>query len=115
MTGHEPLPDLDSIKDEYEIIRWFRHGEFPDLEAVLAGQIMLKCWTLAYLVADECVEELKGVAFKNRATSTPIRYCRKKLSTIADKATYRYNYLSRRFLVYVMEKCGEVTQRRYAA
>lgn len=61
MTGHEPFPDLDSIKNEDEITRRFRHGEFPDVEEILGGQIIHKCWTLAYTSVNKCAEELEAL------------------------------------------------------
>ena len=58
MTGHEPFPDLDEIDDEEEIERRYIEGRFPVLDDVLAGQIIYKCWSLAYEKVDACVEDL---------------------------------------------------------
>ena len=58
VTGHEPYPDLDELDDEEEIEKRYEGGQFPDLDDVLGGQIIQRCWSLAYRNVDSCVEDL---------------------------------------------------------
>jgi len=58
ITGHEPFPDLDHLDDEIEIERRYTLGDFPTIEDVLGGKIILNCWKLQYDTADTCFKDL---------------------------------------------------------
>jgi serine/threonine protein kinase len=59
MTNHEPFPELEAHKDAEEIERRYQEGVFLSVDGILGGDIIRKCWTLAYENVDICVEELK--------------------------------------------------------
>ena len=59
MAGHEPFPELDELDDEEEIEERYTRGQFPALDGVLGGEIIYKCWYLAYENASSCVKDLK--------------------------------------------------------
>ncbi|KUJ07329.1 serine/threonine protein kinase [Mollisia scopiformis] len=67
MSGYEPFPDLDGIDNEEEIERRYIKGQFPVLDDVLAGQIIYKCWSLAYNTVDTCVEDLIALEVSGHA------------------------------------------------
>jgi serine/threonine protein kinase len=57
ITGHEVFPDLDSDKDDEEIERRFRSGQFP-VDPQVCNAITSKCWTQEYSSAQEVVDEI---------------------------------------------------------
>ncbi|KAF7503563.1 hypothetical protein GJ744_003636 [Endocarpon pusillum] len=60
MMGHEVFPDLEKSKDEDEIGRRFREGDFPtDLHVCTA--ITAKCWKQLYLSARQVLTDLEAV------------------------------------------------------
>ncbi|KAI9822030.1 MAG: hypothetical protein M1832_003202 [Thelocarpon impressellum] len=69
MVGHEPFPDLDNVDDQEEIEKRYIAGQFPTVDGVLAGDVIRKCWTLAYQSVDECAEELKALEERSQAQS----------------------------------------------
>ena len=50
--GHEVFPDLGSDKDDEEIERRFRNGQFP-VDPQVCGTITSKCWAQEYSSARE--------------------------------------------------------------
>jgi serine/threonine protein kinase len=58
MKGHRPFSELSTIDDEDEIWRHYHEGEFPPLEAVLAGEIIKTCWRGEYISASNVAEDL---------------------------------------------------------
>ncbi|KAI9791930.1 MAG: hypothetical protein M1835_008166 [Candelina submexicana] len=58
MTSHEPFPDLNEFDDEEEIEKRYIEGRFPVVDNVLGGDVIYKCWSLAYEKVDTCVGEL---------------------------------------------------------
>jgi hypothetical protein len=67
MTNHEPFPELDEHRDGDEIEKRYRERHFPSVDNVLGGDVIRKCWILAYQRVDECVEDLKHMCFENDA------------------------------------------------
>lgn len=60
MMGHEVFPDLDKSKDEHEIERRFREGNFPaDLHVCTV--ITANCWNQLYLSARQVLADLEAV------------------------------------------------------
>ena len=59
MTGKEPYPELDSFNDENEITRRYKAEEFPNVDEILGGKIIHRCWLQLYQNANECLKELK--------------------------------------------------------
>ncbi|KAL5323491.1 hypothetical protein ACEPPN_008028 [Leptodophora sp. 'Broadleaf-Isolate-01'] len=59
MKGHPPFPELDSWKDELEIVSRFRNRQFPPLDEVPGGDVVKKCWTGEYESADKVVHDLR--------------------------------------------------------
>jgi hypothetical protein len=64
MIGHEVFPDLDSDKDDEEIERSFRSGQFP-VDPQVCSAITSKCWT------QEVVDDI-AVVQKNIASTLSI-------------------------------------------
>jgi len=67
MMGHEVFPDLDSDKDDEEIERRFRSGQFP-VDQQVCSAITSKCWTQEYGSAQEVVDDI-AVVQKNIAST----------------------------------------------
>ena len=61
IEGHPPFPELDSHKDEVEIVNRFKSHQFPALDEKLGGVVVQKCWAGKYESADEVVHDLKEV------------------------------------------------------
>jgi hypothetical protein len=61
MTGHEPYPELNAFDDDEEIRRRYECAEFPVTDAILGGDIILKCWTQAYTTCLDCLEDVKAL------------------------------------------------------
>jgi serine/threonine protein kinase len=57
MTGHEPYLDLS---DE-EVEERYRKRQFPVVDAITAGEMVRKCWTEAYVSANDLFEDLAGL------------------------------------------------------
>ena len=64
MMGHEIFPDLDSNKDDEEIERRFRNGQFP-VDLQVCGTITTKCWAQEYGSAQEVVDDIAVVQKKH--------------------------------------------------
>jgi serine/threonine protein kinase len=79
MMGHEVFPDLDMSKDEDEIERRFREGDFPtDLHVCTA--ITAKCWKQLYLSARQVLTDLEAVREAITRGETPDSVARNVVS-----------------------------------
>lgn len=59
--GHPPWPELDEFRDEGEIERRWREGDFPSGIVASAGgmdKVIRKCWSLEYACASEILDDL---------------------------------------------------------
>jgi serine/threonine protein kinase len=61
VKGHRPFPELDTIDDEDEIWRRYQQGQYPPLEAVLAGEVIKTCWRGEYISASKVVEDFSSL------------------------------------------------------
>jgi hypothetical protein len=98
MMGHEVFPDLDSNKDEEEIERRFRSGQFPVDPQVCSG-ITSKCWAQEYGSAQEVVDDI-AVIQKNVASV-------EKVDVLTSERC-----LGRNFHVFGPEIYGVITESR---
>jgi hypothetical protein len=49
VIGHDDFPELDYEKDNDEIVRRLRDGDFPNTsEFPVLGDVILKCWKLEF-------------------------------------------------------------------
>lgn len=58
MQGHEPFPDLDSGKDEEQIVSKFASRQFPEIDFPLMNYVTHKCWGGEYKSAEEVLQDL---------------------------------------------------------
>ncbi|KAH7381814.1 kinase-like domain-containing protein [Cadophora sp. MPI-SDFR-AT-0126] len=61
MEGHPPFEDLDSWKDEEEIVEKSRLRQFPALKEALVEEVVHKCWAGQYETAEEAERDLKKI------------------------------------------------------
>ena len=64
MMGHENFPDLHSDKDDEEIERRFRNGQFP-VDPQVCGTVTSKCWAQEYGSSQEVVDDIAVVQKKH--------------------------------------------------
>lgn len=57
ITGHEPYEELE----EAEVEERYMKLHFPDLEPVVGGEIIQKCWMVGYGSAHQIVHDLSAL------------------------------------------------------
>lgn len=60
LNEYQPFPELDSNRDELEITRRSKYGEYPAMNFP-AGEIIKKCWSGLFESAEDLVQELAEV------------------------------------------------------
>ena len=58
MQGHEPFPDLDSLKDEEQIEARFVSRQFPKVDSLIMNYVIHKCWAGEYDSAEAVLQDL---------------------------------------------------------
>lgn len=58
VAGHELFPGLDELEDELEIERRFVEERFPNVDQLLGGAVIEKCWKQLYDDASICVQDI---------------------------------------------------------
>lgn len=60
--GHPPYPELDAVRDEFEIEGRYSRGEFPvDMHAGGVEKIIWRCWNSTYTSATEILEDISSL------------------------------------------------------
>lgn len=71
--GHEPFPDLDSFRDEEQIVARFASHQFPQTRPQIMNRVIHKCWAGQYGSAEAVLQDLSS---GDRDVMDAIRNCK---------------------------------------